>query len=90
MSKRYLIPLIIFVGIAAFLLRNSAMQHAGAAVASSALPVNPIIEENQKPGTEAWKSARFDSYFKELTIAEQLEHAQELGCLPPRRMLAVA
>ncbi|MBX3064793.1 MAG: hypothetical protein KF726_17555 [Anaerolineae bacterium] len=73
------IPVLFFAVVAILLLRSSAMQHSGAAVASSALPVNPIIEENQKPGTEAWKSARFDSYFKELTIAEQLEHAQELG-----------
>ncbi|MFN8420054.1 MAG: DUF6605 domain-containing protein [Anaerolineae bacterium] len=73
------IPVLFFAVVAILLLRSSATQHSGAAVASSALPVNPIIEENQKPGTEAWKSARFDSYFKELTIAEQLEHAQELG-----------
>ncbi|MFN8420056.1 MAG: DUF6605 domain-containing protein [Anaerolineae bacterium] len=46
---------------------------------SSGLPTNPIIAENQKPGTQAWKSARFDYYFQEMNVAERLEHADELG-----------
>ncbi|MBX3084114.1 MAG: hypothetical protein KF716_20940 [Anaerolineae bacterium] len=43
--------------------------------ATSAAPINPIVLENQKSGTQAWKSPNFDQYTQNLLEAEKLEHA---------------
>ncbi|MBX3083637.1 MAG: hypothetical protein KF716_18530 [Anaerolineae bacterium] len=72
--KRFLIVAgLMLVG--AWLVSHAASPTAVSSSPKSAIPVNPIVLENQKAGSDAWKSPNFDQYTQNYLQAEKLEHA---------------